>query len=127
MEFNNQTLNYTSGTNKCVANSTCGYVKTNNTINVCYDTAWVACNSSVGCEKPEGNNGDVACGYYKIGGTNLSSGGQCTDKNNCAAKDANQTLGKNATYFGQNATLVCGSVKIGLAMGSAIVLAYLAM
>jgi len=57
----------------------------------------------------------------------LTSGGQCVDKNNCAAKDANQTLGKNTTYFGQDAVLVCGSVKVGLAMGAAIVSAYLAM
>lgn len=127
MTFNNQTLNYTMGSNKCVANTSCGSYAGNNSMTVCYDTAQTACNSSVGCTKPEGDNGDVACGYFKVGDANLTSGGQCVDKNNCAAKDANQTLGKNTTYFGNPALLVCGSVKVGLAMGAAIVSAYLAM
>ena len=93
MEFNNQTLTYTSDTNKCVANTTCGTVKansSNNTIYVCYDTAWVPCSSSVGCDKPEGYNGKyVACGYFKIDGTNLTSGGQCTNWDNCAESGEN--------------------------------------
>ena len=49
----------------------------------------------------------------------------CVDNTYCNADNA--TAGKNTTYYGVDAFLLCGSVKTGLALGAAVVSAYLAM
>lgn len=103
----------------------CGKEKDNTTVYICYDEHLTGCNDSTSCKTPEGDNGVATCGYFKVGAANLTSGGMCIDDGYCN-KD-NATAGKNTTYYGVDAFLLCGSVKTGLALGAAVVSAYLAM
>jgi len=118
-------LKWTDGTNKCTAKDKCGTAKDNSTVYLCYDEHLNGCNETTTCVKPEGDNGEVTCGYFQVAGKNLTSGGMCIDDGMCN-KD-NATEPKNTTYYGVAATLMCGSVKTGLALGAAVVSAYLAM
>lgn len=128
-EFNNQTYTFVKDTNKCAAGTVCGKAKegSNTTIMLCYNDPATACNATTGCDKPDGDDGDVACGYLAPGATpkNMSSG-MCVDKKFCPDAALNGT-GANVTYFGADTMLWCGSARTALAMGAAAISAYLAM
>lgn len=100
---------------------------TDPTIYLCYNTTGTACSANKTCEKPNGDEKDVSCGYLAPGdGMHNMSGGMCVDATMCndAAKGMN---GTTISYFGGDAKLWCGSARTALAMGAAVVSAYLAM
>lgn len=99
----------------------------NNTILLCYNEPATACSNTTTCEKPNGDEKDVACGYIAPGdGMHNMSSGMCVDATLCddAAKGMN---GTKLPYFGGEAKLWCGSARTALAMGAAVASAYLAM
>ena len=136
MDFDKVQLKFTDGTNKCIDGTMCGKDKAPATNNdtaptlatVCYDTHLTGCDANTTCKAPEGDNGTPTCAYFQIDGakTNLSSGGMCMDNAGCNTDNA--TAGKDTMYFGTKAKLICeGGLRTGLALGAAVVSAYLAM
>ena len=129
MEFNNQTYTFAKNTTaKCAAGTSCG-AKTggNDSTNIllCYNDVNVKCDNTTSCDKPDGDEGDVICGYIAVNGTNMTSG-MCVDKTYCPANSLNGT-GANVDYFGTQTMIWCGSARTALAMGAAALSAYLAM
>ena len=93
---------------------------------LCYGEAATPCASNVTCEKPDGDSGDVICGYLAPGDGTKNVTSFCVDKKFCPDAALNGT-GANVTYFGAPTKLWCGSARTALAMGAAAISAYLAM
>jgi hypothetical protein len=129
MEFNNQTYTFSkNATAMCTAGDSCGKkTGANDSTNImlCYNDVNVKCDNTTTCDKPDGDEGDVICGYIAVNGTNMTSG-MCVDKAYCPANALNGT-GANVKYFGADTMIWCGSARTALAMGAAAISAYLAM
>lgn len=127
--FNNQTYSFHNDTKPmCVAGDVCGTnktVKDAHDITLCYKDVSVKCTNETSCETPDGDNGEVSCGWLAPNGTNLTSG-MCVDKAYCGPNTFNVS-GGTVKYFGKDTMLWCGSARTALAMGAAAISAYLAM
>jgi len=109
----------------------------NDTIINCYGQIPTACNSTTSCDKPDGDEGEVTCGYLPtLAGndatknTTKPANGMCVDAKFCPAAATNATEGApgaSVKYFGKDTQLWCGSARTALAMGAAAISAYLAM
>merc|ERR1711887_115064 len=90
------------------------------------------CDNKTACAKPDGEtaDGEVICGYIASGdkGVNMTGNdtGMCVDKKYCPPGALDGT-GADVDYFGTQTKLWCGSARTALAMGAAVVSAYLAM
>lgn len=132
-QFNTTTYNFLNKTNVCMGKDKCNTKVNasdptmNSTIYLCFNETGTKCDANTTCAKPNGDEGDVSCGYLAPGdGKYNMSGGMCVDAAMCndAAKGVN---GTTVPYFGGDAKLWCGSARTALAMGAAVVSAYLAM